>query len=179
MKSNHYILKNSFNGQLAKETSVKYCEESRITLTSKRVNIVSIKMVKDGSILYEERKVSSPTDAAKIARRFLMDSDREQLIVICLDTKNQPTAINTVSIGSLNSSLVHPREVFKPAILSNSASIIISHNHPSGETCPSSEDISITTRIKEAGKILGIELLDHIIIGSDERYVSIKERGII
>lgn len=146
---------------------------------AKRVNIVSIKMIKESSILYKERKISSPSDAAKIAKDFLLESDREQLIVICLDTKNQPTAINIVSIGSINSSIVTPREVFKPAILSNSASIIISHNHPSGDCTPSSEDISVTTRIKESGKILGIELLDHIIIGDMGRYISIKEKGIL
>ena len=145
----------------------------------KRVDIVSIKMVKESSILYKDRKICSPRDAASIGIEFLKDCDREHLIVCCLDTKNQPTAIHTVSIGSLNSSLVHPREVFKAAILSNAASIILYHNHPSGIPDPSPEDVNITNRIKEAGKILGIDLLDHIIIGSSNSYVSIKEKGII
>lgn len=96
-----------------------------------------------------------------------------------MDTKNQPIAINVVSVGTLSSSLVHPREVFKPAILSNSASIILSHNHPSGDCTPSSEDISVTARIKESGKLLGIELLDHIIIGDMDGYISVKEKGIL
>jgi DNA repair protein RadC len=79
----------------------------------------------------------------------------------------------------LNSSIVHPREIFKVAILSNSATIIIFHNHPSGHVEPSEEDITITKRLKECGKLMGIELLDHIIIGSEDRYCSLKEKGIL
>ncbi|WP_346962244.1 JAB domain-containing protein [Clostridium sp.] len=144
---------------------------------SKRVNLVSVKLIKEGSILYEPRRVSSPKDAVELAKDFLIESDREKMILVCLDNKNQPTSINTVSVGSLNSSIVHPREVFKVAILSNSASIIVYHNHPSGDVTPSKEDINITERLKEAGKILGIELIDHIIVGSNESYYSFKERG--
>lgn len=146
--------------------------------SSKRVNIVSIKMVKESSILYKNRQILSPKDSVNLLRDFINDSDREMLIVCCLDTKNQPTCINIVSIGTINTSLVHPREVFKTAILSNSASIIMAHNHPTGDICPSKEDIGITSRIKEVGKILGIELLDHLIIGY-ENYRSLKEDGYI
>lgn len=144
---------------------------------SKRVNLVSVKLIKEGSILYEPRRVSSPKYAFDLGKEFLIDSDREKLILVCLDNKNQPTSINTVSVGSLNSSIVHPREVFKVAILSNSASIIVYHNHPSGDATPSKEDINITERLKEAGKILGIELVDHIIVGSNGRYYRFKEKG--
>ena len=84
-----------------------------------------------------------------------------------------------VSIGCLNSSLIHPREIFKTAILSNSAGIILFHNHPSGDPEPSQEDINISTRIKEAGKIMGIELLDHIIIGSEGAFCSLKGKGLL
>ncbi|WP_373484470.1 RadC family protein [Acetobacterium sp.] len=146
---------------------------------AKRVNIVSLKMVKEGSILYDVRKLSSPSDAAGLGRKFLDEADREQVIVCCLDNKNQPVSVNIVSMGTVNSSLVHPREVFKTAVLSNAASIILFHNHPSGDPEPSQEDITITERIKEAGKILGIELLDHIIIGSENRFVSFKEKNMI
>ena len=97
--------------------------------------------------------------------------------LITLDTKNNITGIFTVSTGSLNASIVHPREVFKRAVLQNAASIIICHNHPSGDPTPSQEDINTTKRIYDAGKILGIELLDHIIIG-DNDYISLKERGV-
>lgn len=145
----------------------------------KRISIVSIKMVREGSVLYNVRKISSPADAAELGRRFLEECDREQLIVCCLDTKNQPLSVNVVSVGSLNSSIVHPREVFKVAVLSNSASIVVFHNHPSGDVAPSTEDINVTNRLKEAGKLIGIELIDHIIIGSEGKYCSLKEKGIL
>ena len=100
------------------------------------------------------------------------------MIVCCLDMKNQPTSISVVSIGSLNSAIVHPREVYKTAILSNAASIIIAHNHPSGIVDPSHEDITLTNRLDEAGKIIGIKLLDHLIIGYGNFY-SFKEEGML
>lgn len=152
--------------------------KSKDKIPSKRINIVSIKMVREASVLYDIRKIATPKDGVNLGKMFLEDLDREELIVCCLDTKNKPTAINVVSVGSLNSSIVHPREVFKPAILSNSASIMLFHNHPSGDPAPSKEDISITERIKESGRILGIELIDHIIIGNDS-YCSLKEKGIM
>ena len=141
---------------------------------AKRVDIVSIKMVREGSTKYENRKIETPFDAYVLLKNFLEDSDREKLLVVCLDTKNQPINICTVSVGTLNSSLVHPREVFKTAILSNSNQIMLAHNHPSGISAPSNEDKAMTSRIKDAGVILGIELIDHIIIGSNE-YFSFKE----
>lgn len=147
---------------------------------AKRVNIVSIKMVREESVLYNVRKIGSPADAAELGRRFLEECDREQLIVCCLDTKNQPLSVNVVSVGSLNSSIVHPREeVFKVAVLSNSASIVVFHNHPSGDVTPSTEDINVTQRLKEAGKLIGIDLIDHIIIGSEGKYCSLKEKAIL
>ena len=147
--------------------------------SAKRINVISLKIVKEGSILYDVRRLSTPSEAAGLGKRFLEDLDREQVIVCCLDNKNQPVSINVVSVGTLNSSLVHPREVFKTAILSNAASIILFLNYPSGDPEPSQEDINITTRIKDAGLILGIELLDHIIIGSEELFCSLKERNLI
>lgn len=146
---------------------------------AKRVNIVSIKMVREGSILYNKRKITSPLDAVNLGKQFLEDADREALIACCLDTKNQPISLNVISIGSLNSSIVHPREVFKVAILSNAASIIIFHNHPSGDPTPSKEDIHVTNRLKESGNLIGIDLIDHIIIGSEGSYCSLKEKGIL
>lgn len=145
---------------------------------AKRISIVSIKMVREATMLYDIRKITSPSDAVELGKKFLADADREQLLVCCLDTKNQPLTVNVVSIGSLNSSIVHPREVFKAAILSNAASIILFHNHPSGDPTPSNEDINITNRLKECGKIIGIEVVDHIIIGNDN-YCSLKEKGIL
>lgn len=145
---------------------------------AKRVNIVSLKLVKESSIPYKERSIRSPEDGYKLMKHFLGDLDREAFIVISLDTKNQPVSINICHVGSLNASIVHPREVMKSAILSNAASIMLGHNHPSGNSSPSKEDVEVTKRLAEAGKIVGIELLDHIIVGDDE-YVSLKEKGYV
>lgn len=146
-------------------------------LAAKRVDIVSLRMVKECSVLYQKRKITSPSDGAELIKEFLEDSDREKFVVVYLNTKNEPTAIHTVSVGTVNASLVHPREVMKGAILSNAASMILFHNHPSSDTKPSSEDRAITKRLVEAGKILGVEVIDHIIIG--DGYYSFKEHDLI
>ncbi|CAJ1001062.1 JAB domain-containing protein [Brevibacillus aydinogluensis] len=144
---------------------------------AKRVDIVRIQMVKEASLLYPARRVRMARDVVDLFREFLQETDREQFFLLCLNTKNEPTAIHTVSIGSLDSSLVHPREVFKAAILANSASVIVAHNHPSGDPTPSNPDIEVTKKLQEAGELLGITLLDHIIVGSEGAYCSLKERG--
>ena len=143
---------------------------------AKRINIVSIKMGKESSFLYQTRTISSPKDAYEMIKNQLQDLDREQFIIACLNTKNEPTNITVVSVGLLNKAIVHPREVFKTAILSNAASIMAFHNHPSGETTPSQQDIQLTKRLYEAGELLGIKLLDHLIIG-DGSFTSLKEKG--
>ena len=145
---------------------------------SKRINIVSVKLVKEKSINYLPRTISSPNDIAKLFYDFIGSSDREQFVVCCLNTKNQPTDISIVSTGCLDSTVVHPREVFKLAILSNAAAIILGHNHPSGNLEPSNEDKNITNRICEVGKIHGIRILDHLIV-SDNNYFSFKESGFL
>lgn len=144
-------------------------------IPAKRVGIVSLKLVKESSVLYETRKISNPYDAYTLVKNFLVDSDREKFVVACLDTKNQPVNISIVSIGSVNSIVVHPREVFKVAVLSNASKIIFFHNHPSGNLNYSKEDETITNRLKECGEILGIELVDHIIVGDNNEYFSFKE----
>lgn len=143
---------------------------------AKRINIVSIKMVKESSFLYQTRTISSPNDAYEMIREQLEGLDREQFMIACLNTKNEPTNISVVSVGTLNKAIVHPREVFKTAILSNAASIMAFHNHPSGETTPSQQDIQLTNRLYEAGELIGIKLLDHLIIG-DGTFTSLKEKG--
>lgn len=153
-------------------------EEKPKHIPAKRVNVISLKMIKESSMLYKYRVIRSPEDSYELLKDYLGNVDREHFVVICLDTKNQPTTINTCHIGSLNASIAHPREVMKAAILSNSASIIVGHNHPSGNPDPSQEDIHLTRRLTEAGKIMGIELLDHIILGEDS-YTSLKENGYI
>ena len=143
---------------------------------AKRINIVSIKMVKESSFLYQTRTISSPKDAYEMIKEQLEGLDREQFIIACLNTKNEPTNISVVSVGTLNKAIVHPREVFKTAILSNAASIMAFHNHPSGETTASQQDIQLTHRLVEAGELLCINLLDHLIIG-DGTFTSLKEKG--
>jgi DNA repair protein RadC len=101
--------------------------------------------------------------------------DREHFVVLLLDTKNRVIASPTISVGTLSSSLLHPREVFKPAVKASAASVVLVHNHPSGDVRPSAEDRAATRRLLEAGEIFGIEVLDHVIIG--ERYLSMKESG--
>lgn len=122
--------------------------------------------------------IHSPQDVANLLMAELRDAKKEHLKSLLLDTKNRVLKIVTVSIGTLDSSLVHPREVFKDAIAASAAALIVAHNHPSGDPSPSAEDRRVTERLAEAGQIIGIELLDHIIIG-DNRWVSLKERGVL
>ena len=121
---------------------------------------------------------TSPKDVAGLLTPEMQFLDREHFKVLSLSTKNKVITIETVSIGSLNSTIVHPREIYKNPIKNSAAAIIAVHNHPSGDPTPSSEDIEITKRLYQVGELLGIELLDHIIIGDGE-YFSFKEKGLI
>ncbi|PRR77307.1 hypothetical protein CLLI_24780 [Clostridium liquoris] len=126
----------------------------------------------------ENFKITKPSDAAFLVMEDMRCLKQEFLKVIMLNTKNFVIKVKDVFIGSLNSSIAHPREIYCEAIKNSSSSIIICHNHPSGDPLPSNEDISITNRLKECSKLIGIELLDHIIIG-DGVYISLKEKGIL
>lgn len=110
--------------------------------------------------------------------QFLMKETKEMFICLHLDGKNRIICMDLVSIGSLNQSIVHPRSVFQTACISNAAALILIHQHPTGDPSPSSEDIAITRRLKEAGELMGIKVLDHIIIGDGE-YLSFVERGLL
>ena len=178
MSKNIYCIGKINKEEISLEIDIANKHTTSKEISPKCVDIVKIKMVKESSILYNNRKIGSPSDAYDIFKTFLEGSDREEFLVCSLDTKNQPTNINICSIGTLNSSIVHPREVFKSAILSNAASIIVGHNHPSGNPDPSNEDISITNRLKECGILLGIHLIDHIIIGNNS-FLSLKEKGVL
>ncbi|MGB4439047.1 MAG: DNA repair protein RadC [Sedimentibacter sp.] len=123
-------------------------------------------------------KISSPGDAAVVMMEEMRYYKKEYFKIILLDTKNNIKKISQISVGSLNSSIVHPREVFTEAVANSCSSIILVHNHPSGESEPSHEDIMLTNRLDECGKILGIKVLDHIIIG-DGVFFSFKEEGLI
>jgi len=124
------------------------------------------------------RKIMSSDDARHYCEerfaRLVSDSNREEFHVICLDTKNQVIDAHQVSIGTLDASLVHPREVFRPAIKDSASSIILLHNHPSGDPAPSKEDFAVTTRLEQCGETLGIDVLDHIVLGAF-RSISIRE----
>lgn len=131
------------------------------------------------SAVPEERwTIRSPEDVAQLMMEQLRHLTQERFVCLFLNTKNQVLAQQVISIGSLNSSVVHPREVFKEAIRRSSASIICLHNHPSGDPTPSQEDIEVTKRLIRAGEIIGIDVLDHVIIG-DGRFYSLKEKGCI
>ena len=106
-----------------------------------------------------------------------MQETKEHFLCVHLDGKNRLSCVDRVAVGSLNSAIVHPREVFKTALLSSAAALILIHNHPSGDPTPSREDLELTGRLKEAGELLGIKVLDHVIIG--DTYVSLCERGLL
>ncbi|MGE5576942.1 MAG: RadC family protein [Syntrophothermus sp.] len=122
--------------------------------------------------------VNTPADVSKLLMPQMRYMDKEHFLVLFLNTKNQILGKKVVSIGSLNASIVHPRELFRESIRHGSAAIILAHNHPSGDPAPSQEDLTMTRRVAEGGRLLGIEVLDHVIIG-DNRFVSLKERGLM
>ena len=122
--------------------------------------------------------ITCPEDAADYAASRLKYENREHFCIILLNVKNHILSWETISIGSLDASVVHPREVFRPAIIKGAASIILVHNHPSGDPTPSKEDLEVTARMVQVGKIMNISVLDHIIIGGDS-FVSMKEKGAI
>jgi DNA repair protein RadC len=126
----------------------------------------------------ERYTIESPEDAAQLLMSDMRHLDREHFKALVLNIKNQVLRCVDVSIGSLNSSIVHPRELFKIVMRHNGAAVIVVHNHPSGDPTPSADDIGVTKRLVEAGRILGIELLDHIILG-DGRFVSLKEYNLM
>ena len=119
--------------------------------------------------------ISSPADVDRLLRGRIANLDRENFVVVLLNTKNEVIESPLVSVGTLSSALVHPREVFKPAIRASAASVILAHNHPSGKVEPSREDREVTRRLVGAAEILGIEVLDHVIVG--DGFYSMKEHG--
>jgi DNA repair protein RadC len=122
--------------------------------------------------------IKDPETVVKAVRAGIKDKAKEHFKLILLNPRNKIVGISTISIGTLNASLVHPREVFKDAIKHNAASIVLAHNHPSGDPDPSEDDLTITKRLIEAGKILGIEVMDHIIIAKNG-FLSFKEKGLV
>jgi DNA repair protein RadC len=144
------------------------------------IPIYRVTLVRESALAYHELpQMRSSKDVAQLLRAYLQGVDREYFVVLFVDQKNRLTGIHTVSMGSLTGSIVHPREVFKAAILAQAAAIICGHNHPSGDLQPSREDRAMTTRLYQAGKLLGIQVLDHIIIGSEGKHFSFADEGLL
>lgn len=122
-------------------------------------------------------RLATPADAAVAFRCRLEFEPVEVFGVICLSTKHDVLGYHEVSRGTLDSTVVHPREVFKAAVMENAASVIVGHNHPSGDVTPSPEDVLLTRRLATAGQVLGIDLLDHVVIGANGRYYSFRAAG--
>ena len=144
----------------------------------KRVSLVSLRIVRERTLDYARKSVRSSAAVYDLFRQLAEDLDREAVWVACLDTKNRLACLSQVSLGSLDSAIVHPREVLKIALLANARSMILVHNHPSGDPTPSGEDKAITERIKQAAEVVGIRLLDHLIIGEDRFYSFADEGGL-
>ncbi|TCP32236.1 DNA replication and repair protein RadC [Scopulibacillus darangshiensis] len=175
-------LLHDFEGlRLLKDASVEELKKVKGIGMTKAVQIMAslefgrrINQMKYG----DRHVIRSPEDGANYVMEDLRFLTQEHFVCLYLNTKNQVLHQQTVFIGSLNASIVHPREVFKEAFRRSAASIICFHNHPSGDPAPSREDIEVTKRLVECGKMLGIDVLDHIIIG-DQSFVSLKEKGIV
>jgi DNA repair protein RadC len=143
-----------------------------------RIPIVKIIQEKDGYIRAKSRKISDPDSVYEIVKAYIGPADREHFVVVMVDARHKLVGINTVAIGTPTSCWAHPREVFKPAILSNAAAIIIAHNHPSGVSKPSNGDVYVSKLIKKAGELLGIPLLDSLVI-CENSFVSMDLTGVL
>ncbi len=147
--------------------------------TRKGLDLVRIRMAPDRTLKTQE-PVSTPIEAVDLITREFGDLDREVFMALNLTCHLQVINMNICSMGTLNYTIVHPREVFKTSILSNASAVLLIHNHPSGILEPSKEDIDLTERMVSAGKILGIDVLDHLIIGTKEKaYTSLRELGVM
>ena len=166
----------------AQETTIQMTllAEEKITKPKQAsIPIYRVTLVREGKMPTYESRIRSSASAYTVLQEYLDGVDREHFVVMLLDQKNSAIGLHTVSIGSLTASIVAPREVFKVAILANCANILIAHNHPSGDCQPSREDRAITQRLKEAGALLGISVLDHIIVGAEGRYFSFADENLL
>lgn len=158
------------------------CETAALPIAAapEYVSVYTVVLRRSDVLTLPQRpRITCPKEAAAVAWEYLKESDREQFLVLFLDTKNNLIGLNAATVGILDSTLVHPREVFKGAILASAASVVLAHNHPSsGDPAPSLEDQQVTRRLYDAGQIIGIEVMDHVIVGGKERWVSLKEKGL-
>ena len=143
------------------------------------VPLYTTRLVRERTFTFPTRdQVRSPTDAAVILRAYFEDRDREEFLVVFLDTANTLVGIHVASVGGLAASIVEPRQVFKAAVLANAAAVLLAHNHPSGNPEPSREDVAVTRQLVEAGKVMGIPVHDHLIV-TDHGHTSLAERGLM
>jgi DNA repair protein RadC len=145
------------------------------------VPLYKVSLVRDGSARVADRpRAGAPDGVAKLLKEVIPDDGQEHFGVLLLDVRQKVVGHLEVSVGCLTSSLVHPREVFAPAITHKAVGIIIYHNHPSGDPEPSEDDIALTRRLGAGGTLLGIQLLDHVIVGTGtDTWVSLKQRGVV
>ena len=152
---------------------------SRVMGNPNEIQVVNIRMVKEPS-LYSTEKITSPEDVKKVIAKELATYDREVFAVLNLKTNGQPINLNICSVGTLDASVVSPREVFKSTILSNSAAFVAIHNHPSGSLNPSQEDKDVTKRLLSCSELLGVKMLDHIIVAGETGDIySFKSEGLL
>ncbi|MHB2027017.1 MAG: JAB domain-containing protein [Elusimicrobiota bacterium] len=144
-----------------------------------RVPFYQVKLERNGSIVEDGKIADCPFRAEAIFREMVADSPKEHFMLMCLNVRNKVIGVCEISVGTLSASLVHPRELFGPAILLNAAAIIVGHNHPSGDCTPSAEDKDVTRRLQESGTLLGIPLLDHVIINGTGDFYSFREQGLL
>jgi DNA repair protein RadC len=141
-----------------------------------RIPAYRLQLVRTGTVLAEQRECSCARDAADLVREFLGDPDREHVVAVYLDVQNKFVGVHLVAVGAIDFVVFNPAEVYKAALLCNASTVVLAHNHPSGEPAPSQPDRWITERVARAGSLLGIPLVDHIVIGQPG-YVSLRELG--
>jgi DNA repair protein RadC len=142
------------------------------------LEVVKLQVLREKVEYYGKKKIMNPADLEEVARKFIGDADREVFVAVNLSSANSINSVHIVSIGTLNKSVVHPRECFKAALLSNAQAVVFAHNHPSGEVQPSLEDRKITERLKQCGQLLDIKVLDHVIIG-ERGHFSFQENSLL
>jgi DNA repair protein RadC len=166
--------------EVAKEPQHAHTEDTAMQTGMMRLRELTVRYAvrkdHEGQPIVVGRELGSPRETASALMTALQDQPGEVFAILCVSTKLRVIAYHEVSRGTLDATLVHPREVFKAALLANAAAIILTHNHPSGDPIPSADDVQLTRRLVDAGALLGVEVLDHIIVG-DGRYYSFKECG--
>jgi DNA repair protein RadC len=142
----------------------------------KHIPLVSLRLVRERTVPYPGRSLQSAQAVYDLFRDLAGDLDREAVWIACLDAKNRLACLSQVSVGSLDASMVHPREVMKTVLMANASAMILVHNHPSGDPAPSAEDRAVTDRIRQTADLFGIRFLDHVIVG-DGRFYSFNDEG--